>query len=76
VSRDALSRSLGLFGGSDGLVLDLSLLGVLGELGLVLGDGLLLGLGSSLLEGSEVTLSLETKGGDQSEKVSVTATGA
>lgn len=57
-------------------MLDLSLLGVLGELGLVLGDGLLLGLGSSLLEGSEVTLSLETKGGDQSEKVSVTATEA
>lgn len=47
--------------------MDLSLLGVLSELGLVLGNVLLLGLGSSLLEGSEVSLSLESSGGDESE---------
>lgn len=39
--------------------------GVLGELGLVLGNLLLLGLGPSLLEGSEVTGSLQSLGGDE-----------
>ena len=46
-------------------MLDLALLGVLSDLGLVLGDGLLLGLGTTLLEGSEVTLALETSGGNE-----------
>lgn len=46
-------------------MLGLALLTVLSNLGLVLRDGLLLGLGAALLEGSEVTLALETSGGDE-----------
>ena len=55
----------GLFGGSDGSVVHLLLLGVLRNLLLVLGNRLLLGLGSSLLQGLEVTLALESHGGDE-----------
>lgn len=39
---------------------------MLGERGLVVGDDLLLGLGPASLERSEVTLSLESLGGDES----------
>jgi hypothetical protein len=46
-------------------VLDLALLSVLSDLGLVLGNGLLLGLSATLLERSEVTLALESDGGDE-----------
>lgn len=46
-------------------MLGLALLSVLSNLGLVLRNGLLLGLGAALLEGSEVTLALETSGGDE-----------
>lgn len=47
--------------------MNLGLLGVLGELGLVLGNVLLLRLGSSLLERSKVSLSLESGRGDESD---------
>jgi len=46
-------------------VLDTSLLGVLGNGRLVVGNNLTLSLGSALLERSEVTLALQTHGGDE-----------
>ena len=61
-----LSRPLGLLGGLDGGVVDLLLGSVLSELGLVLGNRLLLGLGLPLLDGSKVSSSLESLGGDES----------
>lgn len=48
--------------------MDLALLGVLGELVLVLGDLLGLGGGASDLERAEVSLPLEALGGDESER--------
>jgi len=61
-----LSRPLGLLGGLDGSVVGLFLGSVLSELGLVLGNRLLLGLGLPLLDGSEVSSSLESLGSDES----------
>lgn len=61
-----LSRPLGLLGGLDGSVVGLLLGSVLSELGLVLGNRLLLGLGLPLLDGSKVSSSLESLGGDES----------
>jgi hypothetical protein len=58
----------GLLGGTDGGVVDLALLGVLGELVLVLGDLLGLGGGASDLERAEVSLPLEALGGDEAEE--------
>lgn len=48
--------------------MDLALLGVLGELVLVLGDLLGLGGGASDLERAEVSLPLEALGGDESKR--------
>lgn len=45
--------------------MNLPLLGVLGNSSVVLGNGLLLSLSPPLLEGSEVSLPLETQGGDK-----------
>lgn len=45
--------------------MNLPLLGVLGDSSVVLGNGLLLSLSPPLLEGSEVSLPLETQGGDK-----------
>ena len=55
----------GLLGGLDGGVVNLPLLGVLGDSSVVLGNGLLLSLSPPLLERSEVSLPLETQGGDK-----------
>jgi hypothetical protein len=63
---DILSRPLGLLGGLDGSVVGLLLGSVLNELGLVLGNRLLLRLGLPLLERSEVSGPLESLGGDES----------
>lgn len=45
--------------------MNLLLLGVLGNSSVVLGNGLLLSLSPPLLEGSEVSLPLETQGGNK-----------
>lgn len=60
-----LGGPAGLLGGLDGGVVNLLLLGVLGNSSVVLGNGLLLSLSPPLLEGSEVSLPLETQGGDK-----------
>jgi hypothetical protein len=56
---------LGLLLGTESRCLDLSLLGVLNELGLVLADGLLLRLDPPLVEGPEMPSSLESLGSDK-----------
>jgi hypothetical protein len=61
-----LSGPLGLLGSLDGGVVLLLLGGVLDELGLVLGNRLLLALGLPLLERSEVSGPLESLGGNES----------
>jgi hypothetical protein len=61
-----LSGPLGLLGSLDGGVVLLLLGGVLDELGLVLGNRLLLALGLPLLERCEVSGPLESLGGDES----------
>lgn len=57
-----MSSPLGLLLGLDGLVGGLLLLGVGGELGLVLGNLVLLGGGLPLVEGSKVSGTLESFG--------------
>lgn len=57
---------LGLVGNSDGLVGSGLLGNSLGNDGVVLGNLLLLGLGLSLLDGSKVSSSLKSDGGDES----------
>ena len=64
--KKTLSGLLGLLGSLDGGVVLLLLGGVLDELGLVLGNRLLLGLSLPLLDGSKVSSSLESLGGDES----------
>jgi len=61
-----LSGPLGLLGSLDGSVVLLLLGGVLDELGLVLGNRLLLALGLPLLERCEVSGPLESLGGNES----------
>jgi len=64
--KKTLSGLLGLLGSLDGGVVLLLLGGVLDELGLVLGNRLLLALGLPLLERSEVSPPLESLGGNES----------